>query len=91
MALAFATCGLFPGLAGRFLAGPLHHPSPALTGAAIFFTFGIGIVVQTTNTTWPAHCLLAAGIPTIIVGLAVLVEWAWTVSRAWPRSSLAGS
>jgi predicted MFS family arabinose efflux permease len=77
-ALAFATWGLFAGLAGRFLAGPLQHPSPALTGAAIFLTFGVGIVVQTTTTSWPAHRLLSAGIPTIILGLAVLVASAWT-------------
>ncbi|HTX32231.1 MAG TPA: MFS transporter [Solirubrobacteraceae bacterium] len=77
-ALAFATWGLFAGLAGRFLAGPLHHPSPALTGAAIFLTFGTGIVVQATTTTWSAHRLLSAGIPTIILGLAILVASAWT-------------
>ena len=78
VALAFATWGLFAGLAGRFLAGPLHHPSPALTGAAIFFTFGTGIVVQTTTTNWSGHRLLSVGIPTIILGLGVLVVSAWT-------------
>ena len=78
VALSFATFGLFAGLAGRFLAGPLHHPSPALTGAAIFLTFGIGVVVQTTTTNWPAHRLLSGGIPTIILGLGVLVVSAWT-------------
>ena len=77
-ALAFATWGLFAGLAGRFLAGPLHDPSPALTGAAIFLTFGMGVVVQTTTTNWPTHRLLSAGIPTIILGLAILVASAWT-------------
>jgi predicted MFS family arabinose efflux permease len=77
-ALAFATWGLFAGLAGRFLAGPLQHPSPALTGAAIFLTFGVGIVVQTTTTNVSAHRLLSSGIPTIILGLAILVASAWT-------------
>jgi MFS family permease len=77
-ALAFATLGLFAGLAGRFLAGPLHHPSPALTGAAIFLTFGSGIVVQVTTAKWPSRRLVAAGIPPIVVGLAVLVLSAWT-------------
>jgi hypothetical protein len=76
--LSFATWGLFAGLAGRFLAGPLHHPSPALTGAAIFVNFGIGVVVQTATVGWPARRLLAAGIPTILLGLAVLVASAWT-------------
>jgi MFS family permease len=76
--LAFATWGLFAGLAGRFLAGPLHHPSPALTGLAIFINFGVGVVVQITTAAWPARRRLAAGIPTIIAGLAVLVASAWT-------------
>jgi hypothetical protein len=76
--LSFATWGLFAGLAGRFLAGPLHHPSPALTGVAIFINFGVGVVVQITTAAWPARRRLAAGIPTILVGLAVLVVSAWT-------------
>jgi len=78
VALSFATWGLFAGLAGTFLAGPIQHPSPALTGAAIFFTFGAGIVVQTTTTNWSTHRLLSAGIPTIILGLGILVLSAWT-------------
>jgi hypothetical protein len=78
VALAFATWGLFAGLAGTFLAGPLHHPSPALTGAAIFLTFAVGIVVQLASSRWPAHRLLTAGIPTILFGLGVLVASAWT-------------
>jgi MFS family permease len=78
VALSFATWGLFAGLAGTFLAGPIQHPSPALTGAAIFFTFGAGVVVQTTTTKWSTHRLLRAGIPTIILGLGILVPSAWT-------------
>ena len=84
VALAFATWGLFAGLAGTFLAGPLHHPSPALTGAAIFLTFGIGIVVQLTTSSWPAHRLLATGVPTILLGLTVLVVSAWTAAPSLP-------
>jgi MFS family permease len=76
--LSFAVFGLFGGLAGRFLAGQLHHPSPALTGLTIFLAFGSGVIVQTTTTTWPVHRLLARGIPPIIVGLCVLVLSAWT-------------
>jgi MFS family permease len=76
--LAFATWGLFAGLAGRFLAQTLHHPSRALTGAAIFLTFGSGAVVQVTTSRWPARRLLVAGIPTILAGLTVLVSSAWT-------------
>jgi len=78
VALAFGTWGLFAGLAGRFLAQTLHHPSPALTGAAIFLTFGSGALVQTTTSGWPARRLLVAGIPTMLVGLAVFVLSAWT-------------
>jgi len=89
-ALAFATWGLFAGLAGRFLAGPLHHPSPALTGAAIFLTFGTGILVQTTTTNWSTHRLLSAGIPTIILGLAILVTSAWTAPPSLARFLLGG-
>jgi MFS family permease len=76
--LSFAVFGLFAGLAGRFLAGPLHHPSPALCGLTIFLTFGAGVVVQTTTLRWPAHRLTAAGIAPMIAGLAILVASAWT-------------
>jgi MFS family permease len=75
--LCFAVFGLFAGLAGRFLAGPLHHPSPALCGLAIVLTFGAGVVVQTTTPDWPAHRLTAAGIVPMIVGLGFLVASAW--------------
>ena len=75
--LCFAVFGLFAGLAGRFLAGPLHQSSPALCGLAIFLTFGAGVVVQTTTTDWPAPRLTAAGIPPMIVGLGILVVSAW--------------
>jgi MFS family permease len=76
--LCFAASGLFLGLAAVFLAGPLHHPSPALCGLAIFVTFGSGVVVQTTTTNWPAHRLIAAGIIPTLIGLGVIVASAWT-------------
>jgi MFS family permease len=75
---AFAVGGLFAGLAGTFLAGPLHQPSPALTGLTIFLTFGAGVLVQTTTTSWPARRLLAAGIAPMIAGLSLLAVSAWT-------------
>jgi len=75
---AFSVGGLFAGLAGTYLARSLHHPSPALTGLAIFLTFGAGVLVQTTTTHWPAHRLVAAGIAPLICGLALLVVSAWT-------------
>ena len=53
MFLAFAVAGLFAGLAGRLLAGPLEHPSAVLTGLVIFLNFGAGVLVQTTTTRVP--------------------------------------
>ncbi len=76
--LIFAVGGLFAGLAGAFLAGPLHHPSAALTGFAILLNFGAGVLVQTTTTHWPASRLIAAGLAPTIIGLMVLVASAWT-------------
>ena len=76
--MCFAAFGLFAGLAAAFLAGPLHHPSPALCGLTIFLTFGTGVVVQTTTTSWPAHRLIAAGILPALIGLGVVVASAWT-------------
>jgi MFS family permease len=76
--LTFAVGGLLAGLAGRFLAGPLHHPSAILTGFVIFLNFGAGVLVQTTTTRWPAHRLIAAGLVPLLVGLVVLVASAWT-------------
>jgi predicted MFS family arabinose efflux permease len=76
--LVFAVFGLIAGLAGRLLAGPLHHPSAALTGLAIFVNFGTGVLVQTTTTRWPAQRLIAAGLVPTIAGLIVLVASAWT-------------
>jgi MFS family permease len=76
--LCFAVVGLFAGLAGTFLAGPLHHPSPALCGLTIFLSLGAGVVVQTTTTNWRAHHLLAAGIVPALAGLGLLVASAWT-------------
>jgi predicted MFS family arabinose efflux permease len=76
--LIFAVGGLFAGLAGAFLAGPLHHPSAALTGFAILLNFGAGVLVQITTTHWSAPKLIAAGIAPTIIGLIVLVASAWT-------------
>ena len=80
--LTFAVAGFLAGLAGRFLAGPLHHPSAVLTGLVIFLNFGSGVLVQTTTTRWPAHRLIAAGLAPLLVGLFILVASAWTSSLA---------
>lgn len=44
----------------------------------IFLTFGTGVVVQTTTTSWPAPRLIAAGILPALIGLGVVVASAWT-------------
>jgi hypothetical protein len=75
--LNFAVFGLFAGLAGTFLAGSLHHGSPALSGLTIFLYGGTGVVVQTTTIQWPAHRLIAAGIIPTLAGLGLLVASAW--------------
>ena len=75
---AFAVGGLFAGLTGTFLTTLVHHSSPALIGLTIVLSYGAAVVVQTTTTSWPAHRLLAAGIPPIILGLLLLVASAWT-------------
>jgi MFS family permease len=74
---AFAVGGLFAGLTGTFLTALVHHSSPALIGLTIFLSYGAAVVVQTSTTSWPAHRLLAAGIPPIILGLSLLVASAW--------------
>ena len=76
--LTFAVGGLLAGLAGRFLAGPLHHTSTVLAGLVIFLNFGAGVLVQSTTTRWPAHRLIVAGLAPMLIGLIVLVASAWT-------------
>jgi MFS family permease len=88
--LVFAVGGLFAGLAGRFLAGPLHHSSAALTGLVIFLNFGAGVFVQTTTTRWSTRRLIAAGLPTMLIGLVVLVASAWTSPPSLALFLLAG-
>ena len=78
VSLSFAVLGLYAGLAGMFLAGAVHHPSPALIGLTIFLCFGGGAAVQTTTTGWTPHRLIAAGIASALIGLGVLVASAWT-------------
>jgi MFS family permease len=75
--MIFTVFGLFAGLAGAFLAGPLHHPSPAWAGLAVFVSFGVGALTQVTTMTWSLRRLLGAGIPALILGLSAVVAAAW--------------
>ncbi len=75
--MVFTVFGLFAGLAGAFLAGPLHLHSPALTGLAVFISFGSGALAQVTTISWSLRRLLSAGIPTLLLGLTIVVAAAW--------------
>lgn len=66
-------------MAGRLLAGPFHDMSEALTGLTIFLTFGSGVVVQTTTTSWSLRRLVSFGICVTIVGLAVFASALWVM------------
>jgi MFS family permease len=68
---AFAANGLFAGLSGLFLATTLHHPSHALSGAALFLLFSCGVASQLV--TLPASRVLALGMASMLVGLVLLV------------------
>ena len=75
--LCFAVVGLFAGLAGAFLAGPLHQSSHALVGVTIFACFGVACLVQVTTSKWSVPRLLAFGVVVTLAGLVVLVSSTW--------------
>ena len=68
---AFSANGLFAGLSGLFLATTLHHPSHALSGAALFLLFACGVASQLA-TLKPSR-VLALGTVSMLAGLALLV------------------
>jgi predicted MFS family arabinose efflux permease len=70
---AFAANGLFAGLSGLFLATTLHHPSHALSGAALFLVFSSGVVSQLATTRLRASRVLVLGTISMLIGLALLV------------------
>ena len=70
---AFAANGLFAGLSGLFLSTTLHHPSRALSGAALFLVFSAGVVSQLATTRLPASRVLALGTLFMLAGLVLLV------------------
>jgi len=80
---AFAANGLFAGLSGLFLATTLHHPSHALSGAALFLLFTCGVASQLV--TLPASRVLALGMASMLVGLVLLVV---SVRLATPNLAL---
>jgi hypothetical protein len=68
---AFSANGLFAGLSGLFLATTLHHPSHALSGAALFLLFACGVLSQLVKL--PASRVLALGTTSMLAGLVLLV------------------
>ena len=72
-AAAFAASGLFAGLSGLILSTTLHHPSHALSGAALFLVFASGVVSQLATTKLPASRVLAVGTASMLGGLVLLV------------------
>ena len=68
---AFSANGLFAGLSGLFLATTLHHPSHALSGAALFLLFTCGVASQLA--TLQASRVLALGMISMLAGLVLLV------------------
>jgi len=70
---AFAANGLFAGLSGLFLATTLHHPSHALSGAALFLLFTCGVVSQLATARLSASRVLALGTISMLLGLVLLV------------------
>jgi hypothetical protein len=81
---AFAANGLFAGLSGLFLATTLHHPSHALSGAALFLVFASGVAAQLAATRLQASRVLALGTVSVLAGLVLLV-----VSVRLPAPNLA--
>lgn len=69
---AFAANGLFAGLSGLFLATTLHHPAHALSGATLFLVFTAGVASQLATTKVRAPRVLALGMGSMLIGLALL-------------------
>ncbi len=80
VAITFAVFGLITSLAPSFLAGTLHEPSHALAGAVSFALFGTAALSQTLTGPRSPHQLLAAAIPTLLVGIGLLTLALWVPS-----------
>jgi MFS family permease len=75
--ITFAALGLLTSLAPSFVAGTLHHTSRALAGAVSFAVFGAAVVTQSLTASRTAREQLAAAIPTLLLGLALLTLAVW--------------
>jgi MFS family permease len=75
--MAFATLGLFTGLAGLFLAVTLHHPSLALVGAVLGAMYAAGVAAQILTAAWRITREFEAGRAAMVIGLALAVLAVW--------------
>jgi MFS family permease len=79
---SFAVFGVFNSLVPSFLAGTLHDSSYALAGAVAFAAFAGGAVAQISQVRVANLNLLRRSVPTIVLGLALLVIGMWTANLA---------
>ncbi|HWC86726.1 MAG TPA: MFS transporter [Solirubrobacteraceae bacterium] len=75
--ITFAIFGLLTSLAPSFLAGTLHEPSRALAGAVAFTVFATAALAQTLTASRTTAQLVAAAIPALLVGLALVTIAVW--------------
>jgi MFS family permease len=81
-AITFALFGLLTSLAPSFLAGVLGQHSRALAGGVAFAVFAAAAVAQTAAASRTSAELLAAAIPAMVLGLALLTLAVWLPSLA---------
>jgi hypothetical protein len=75
--MAFATLGLFTGLASLFLATTLHNPSIALAGAVLGAVYAAAVAAQILTTAWPVTREFEAGMTAMVIGLGLTVLAVW--------------
>ena len=75
--MAFATLGLFTGLAALFLAVTLHYQSHALAGAVLCAMFASGVAAQILTAAWPITREFEAGMAAMVIGLGLAVLAVW--------------
>ena len=83
VAITFAIFGLITSLAPSFLAGTLHQPSHALAGAVSFALFATAALAQTLTGSRAPQQLLAAAIPALLIGIALLTLALWVPSPSF--------
>ena len=82
-AIAFALFGLVTSLGPSFLAGTLHEQSHALAGGVSFAMFAVAALAQTLIPLRSTRQLLAAAIPTLLAGIALMTLAVWLPSPSF--------